>query len=112
MENLMMNKQQLIEKILQHDQRISQAGLKVLLPKIELMSDDIRMAFENWLETDQIAGINIEGFSVESLMNSYNLSPIAAFMTLDYLRRKPQEAKQALQRGYDRVQTRGGDIHK
>jgi len=98
-----MEQQHLIEKILQHDKRISQAGLKVLLPKIELMSEELRNAFENWLESGQIPTMNIEGFTIESLIASHRLSPIAAFMTLDYLRRKPQEAKDALQKGYDRV---------
>jgi hypothetical protein len=98
-----MNQQQLIDKLLQHDARISQAGIRVLLQKIDLMSKDIRGAFENWLEYGQMPDITIEGFTIENLTKSYNLSTIAAFLTLDYLRRKPEEAILSLKMGYDRV---------
>lgn len=78
----------------------SQTEMAFLRPKVERLSGDLQSALEEWLLSDSIADIQVEGYSAKSLMENQRLEPVAAILTLDWLRREPEAASRAIERGY------------
>ena len=71
-------------------------GIKALHPKLQ-------SEFLKWWKTGEIPTIEIEGYSVVKFIQEWGCTPISAFFNLDYLIRKPEEAKKAFAEGYDTV---------
>lgn len=69
---------------------------------LELRSE-LRPAFESWWSTGELPDVEVGEYSVGRLMEELEMNPIAAFLALDWLVREPDEAKQTLARGYDRI---------
>ncbi len=68
-----------------------------VVDKISKMAPDIYAAFESWFNTGVIQEIEVEGYTVASLLaTKKNLNIVGAYLTLDWLRREPQRAKLAL----------------
>lgn len=69
----------------------------------------IRVAFIEWWQNGQINQLpespTYEGYSPASLAKQYNLRPVAAFLTLDWLATEPEVARKALSEGYDEILT-------
>lgn len=65
---------------------------------------DLCAAFDDWLNSCELPTIEVEGYSVNKLMTEHSMTPVAAFLTLDYLRREPDRAKSSLRKGHDHVQ--------
>ena len=66
--------------------------------KIEALSPDIREAFEKWIETDTIASPTYTGYDVNSILKAQpHLTVLAAYLSLDWLRRDPIAAKKAIE---------------
>ena len=69
----------------------------------------IREAFIEWWrngQTDQLPEApTYEGYTPASLARQYNLRPVAAFLTLDWLATEPDVARKALSEGYDEILT-------
>jgi len=69
------------------------------LDKIEKFAPQIKNLFYEWIEKGIDPEISIEGYSFNVLKTKYEMHPIGVFITLDWLIRKPEEAKSALERG-------------
>lgn len=54
---------------------------------------------ESWCKDKPYSDIKIGGYTVQSLMNDYDLGFIGALLTLDWVYKKPDEASKALQFG-------------
>ena len=67
--------------------------------KVTCFHECITKAFISWLENNDTPDIMIEDYSYDFLTNQMNMHPIGAFITLDWLIREPEKAKQALKRG-------------
>jgi hypothetical protein len=68
-----------------------------VVEKISKLAPDIYAAFEAWFNTGVIKEIEVEGYTVASLREKKkNMNIIGAYLTLDWLRREPQQAKRAL----------------
>lgn len=67
--------------------------------KISRFNEMIASPFISWVENEEIPIITVEGYSFEFLVSKMNMQPIGAFITLDWLLRDPQKAKNALARG-------------
>ncbi len=67
--------------------------------KIERMDKRINAAFEEWVDNNVTPSIIIEGWNYNSLIDKFNMRPIAAFLALDWLTRDPKNASKALNRG-------------
>jgi hypothetical protein len=63
----------------------------------------IKTAFLKWWRTGEFTQIEVESYTWKSLMEQHNLNPIAALLTLDWLTREPEKAKQSLTKGHDFV---------
>ena len=64
----------------------------------------VRDAFLQWWTAGVIPDLEIEGYSLQRLIDDHSLQPIGAFLTLDWLATEPHEARRALTEGYDVVQ--------
>ena len=69
------------------------------MEKIGNFAPDIANAFAEWLDKGIEPDFEVEGFSYAMLMQTYEMKPVGAFITLDWLYRDPDRAKKALKRG-------------
>lgn len=67
--------------------------------KIEAFSSVVQKAFEEWCNNKQQPNIVVEGFAFTDLRTQWGMKPISAFITLDWLLREPESAKNALTKG-------------
>jgi len=67
--------------------------------KIQNFNEQISMVFKKWVVDNITPQITIEGYSFEYLVHTMKMQPVGAFITLDWLVREPEKAKQALRQG-------------
>ena len=99
-----MEKRELKEKI---EERLpgvySDKGMEIVLDNILVMDISVRNNVEEYLKTGEVQSMEVEGYTVESLMQERNMNPLAAYLTLDWLIREPEKAKESLSRKVDYV---------
>jgi hypothetical protein len=61
-------------------------------------------AFARWWTTGETPSIELAGFSVERLVREWQMTEVAAFLTLGWLAEDPDAALAAIREGVDRVQ--------
>ena len=89
--------QDIIEKLVE-DKKFDKVQVERVSGKIEALSPDIREAFEKWIDTDAIAGPTYGGHDVNSILKAQpHLTVLAAYLTLDWLRRDPVAAKKSIE---------------
>lgn len=76
--------------------------VNIMVDKIEAMDGDLKMRVEKFLAEGVVDDIEIEGYSVAKLKEQ-GLNELAAFGTLDWLKREPEKAKKSLEKGHDFV---------
>jgi hypothetical protein len=81
----------------------SESGARIVAEKLIACSPQIKSAIAVWWNTGDLTDLEIEGFTVQRLMEQHGMKPIAAFLTLDWLVREPERARASLARGHDRV---------
>lgn len=64
---------------------------------------EIQEAFLFWWNEGKFSPLEVEGYTVQSLIEQHSLRPVGAFLALDWLATEPAEARAMLARGYDRV---------
>ena len=79
----------------------SEAGLDIILSGIEKLSGDLRELLEALLTGKDAPQVEVEGYTVEKLKKGHGMNEIAAVLTLDWLKREPEEAKKSLKKGHD-----------
>lgn len=67
--------------------------------KLENLVPEIKDVFEQWHLDGAIPSITLEGYSYQDLVNLYGMKPVGAFITLDWLKREPEKAARALEKG-------------
>lgn len=68
-----------------------------VVEKITKLAPDIYAAFESWFNTGVVKEIEVEGYTVASLHEKKkNMNIVGVYLTLDWLRREPVQAKAAL----------------
>lgn len=81
----------------------SASGAKLITNKLAELNPELRSAFDKWWRDNELPSFVIEGYSIQLLMETHNQNPIAAFLTLAWLIKEPDQAKEALRRGYDQI---------
>lgn len=97
-----MNKEEL-SLLLENKANCPKEKLELLLAKIESWNDDLKESLYQWLLNDIIPEIACSEYSVRRLMVDKGMKVVAALMTIDWLRREPENAKKTLKRGVDRI---------
>jgi len=67
--------------------------------KLENLVPEIKDVFEQWHFDGAIPSITLEGYTYQDLVNLYGMKPVGAFITLDWLKREPEKAARALEKG-------------
>lgn len=68
-----------------------------IVEQIGNLAPHIAAAFEEWFHTGVVKEIEVEGYTVASLREiRKNMNVIGAYLTLDWLSREPEKAKQGL----------------
>lgn len=68
--------------------------------KIINAREDIKIAIENYLVSNEITNIQVDKFDVESLVQTFKLHPVGAYLWLDWFTREPSLALRFLQKGH------------
>ena len=67
--------------------------------KIENFEPEIKETFELWLLDGTVPKITLEGYTYKELIHQFGMKPVGAFITLDWLKKEPEKATKALERG-------------
>jgi hypothetical protein len=78
-------------------------SLSKVMSKIETMNPLLKESLIKYLKEDTLDEVNLLGYTVETLRDDYHMNEVAAFLTLDWIIREPDEAIASLQKGYDTV---------
>lgn len=69
------------------------------IEKIEKFQPSILDAFKLWISDGKTPDFSVEGYAFSDLIKQYDMKPVGAFLTLDWLLREPEKASHALKRG-------------
>lgn len=78
-------------------------GAEVVARKIIALGSPVQEAFQEWWSCGAEPDLEVHGYTVQRLRDEQGLSTIAAFLTLDWLRREPDRALDVVKRGPERV---------
>ena len=67
--------------------------------KVAAFQPIIAAAFESYCVEGIVPDIVIEGYDYNILVSEFSMKPVGAFITLDWLVREPEIAKEALKKG-------------
>jgi hypothetical protein len=67
--------------------------------KVENLSPILQEAFDCWVKCGIEPSFSIKGYSYSSLIETFGMKPIGAFLTLDWLIKEPEKALENLNRG-------------
>jgi hypothetical protein len=91
-----------INKIVDKYPKYSQ-NKELLEKQIKEMAPIILLSLEEALEKNDGIELSLYGYTVERLMNDFNMNVVAAHLTLDSIIKKPRETLETLERGHDTV---------
>ena len=89
--------QDILKKLVEN-KKLDKVQVERVSAKIEALSPDIREALEQWIETDIAASPVYAGYDVHAIMKAQpHMTVLAAYLSLDWLRRDPAAAKKAIE---------------
>ena len=77
--------------------------IESIFAKLVNLPEDLKNALLEWDSFGKLPDVSSEGFTASELVDGFGLTPIAAIMMLDWLRRDPEEAKTALAQPISRI---------
>lgn len=80
-------------------QKVLKEQIRELAQMIEKTDPMIYDAFDAFVTKGTEPDVSVEGYSCNTLMQEHGLSITGALLTLDWLLREPDEAKQAIKDG-------------
>ena len=60
----------------------SASGVKLILNQLAKLDPELHSAFDKWWIENELPIVEIEGYSIQLLIEKHNQNPIAAFLTL------------------------------
>lgn len=88
----------IIEKIIKKNQ-CSKTDAKEIATNAEKLDAKLKPIFEAWINDKAYTDISISGYSIESLINDYDMEFTGALLTLDWICKDPNMAIGALKKG-------------
>lgn len=86
-----------IIKILVEEKKYDKVQTERLSAKIDALSDDIKLSLENWIKYDTISSPEYSGYNVQKILTKNpNMTVLAAFLALDWIKKDPKTAIKAL----------------
>jgi hypothetical protein len=80
----------------------SRDGAELIADKIHCAKHEIQDAFFRFLEFSVLPDITFEDVHIKQLIDEYDMDPIAALLTMDWITRDPKKAKASLKKGIDK----------
>lgn len=77
---------------------VLEGGFEVIMNRISEMDAEVRAEFEAYLMTGSLPDYTLEGYSADRLMREYDMSEMAAFFTLDWIKKDPKQALKRLKK--------------
>lgn len=91
-----MNAENII-KILVEEKEYDKEQTERLAPKIDALPADIRSALEKWVQCGETSSPEYSGYTVEKILKEKpGMTVLAAYLTLDWIRKDPQTAIKAV----------------
>jgi hypothetical protein len=81
-------------------------GAQLMAEKLVACQPVIKGAFMKWWQAGEFTPLEVEGYTWNQLMEKHGMKPLAALVTLDWLLREPEKAKQSLRKGHDFIRTK------
>lgn len=82
----------------------NKATAEGLTKKIAAIDASLKPDFKKFWEIGSLTcSVERGEYNFALLIERWNMTPIGAFMTLDWLIREPEEADKSLRRGYDKI---------
>lgn len=81
----------------------SESAQNTLISNIEKMNPLLRISLEKVLKNKEAPEINLLGYTVETLKINHGMNEIAAYLTLDWILKEPDQALHSLEKGHDKV---------
>jgi putative SOS response-associated peptidase YedK len=75
---------------------VPKSAAEGIIEKAKKLQPEIAASFEKWLESGTIDTIEIEGYTLEKLMHERKMNIVSAYLLLDWLKREPEAAKNAM----------------
>ncbi|MFZ5425143.1 MAG: hypothetical protein ACOZAO_05080 [Patescibacteria group bacterium] len=72
--------------------KYSTRGIDHAVAKIQEMDDDFRNLLETFLRTGQVQEITMGDYTINKLRIQYGMNEIAAYLTMDWIKKHPEEA--------------------
>ena len=98
----MVNQEEL-KRILVSELNYTKAETKAVISEVAELEPQIQGALVQWMETRKLPDLEIQGFTVDFLMQISDCTPISALLTLDWLLKEPKVALAAIKEGCDRI---------
>lgn len=89
---------EVIKEIL-HREGYPEFMIEPTIDKVEKFAEVVAKSFNEWCANNTKPNLEVEGFSFNDLVTKWGMKPIGAFITLDWLLRDPEKAKNSLRRG-------------
>ncbi len=78
------------------DLDVPKSAVEGIIEKVKKLQPDIAASFEKWFESGVIDTIEIEGYTLEKLMGERKMNIVSAYLLLDWLKRDPDAARNAM----------------
>lgn len=93
-----------IKKKLTQEWNYPKSQADMVIEKLIHMDKELVKAFEAWMETGSLPDYPIiKGFDPSTAWKTYKQTPPAIFLLLDWIKREPEQALQALQEDYGKT---------
>ena len=77
----------------------SEVQANIVIDKLSKVDEEFKDGIQNWVDCGKMIEFTIDQINTTSLMRQYGLSYPAAVLTLDWVKRDPAAAKEAIKRG-------------
>ena len=95
----MPSKTDFVALLLSNKPDYEEQGAELIYNQLCKADSDVREAALEWIKSDQDTALIAEGYSTNRLKDEFEMNTLAALLTVDWLRKNPKDAIQALKDG-------------
>ena len=78
----------------------TESDAEMVLREVQQLHSSLKDAWDQWIRDEKIdETVCAEGYTISQLMETYDIPFTGAILTLDWLLKEPEQAKQALTHG-------------
>ena len=81
----------------------TEGKLEKIISSVSNLDENYQFYLFNLINKQSAKDIEVEGFTVKRLQDEHGMNLVASVLTLDYLKREPDQALKSLRKGHDFV---------